>query len=76
MLKLKDLRGEDSPELTTMLQDLRKEAFELTFRSSAENVSNPSRQRQIRRTVARIMTILREREIATAKAATTNTQNA
>ena len=63
-MKIKDIRGEDSPELLKTLQDLKKEQFKLTFRASAENVSNPARHRQIRRTVARIKTILRERTAA------------
>lgn len=69
MLKLKDIRGEDSPELEKMLQDLKKEQFQLTFRASSENVTNPARQSQIRRTIARIKTILRERQTAAKKEA-------
>jgi large subunit ribosomal protein L29 len=68
-MKIKDIRGEDSPELLKTLQDLKKEQFQLSFRASAENVSNPSRHRQIRRTIARIKTILRERVAVAAAAA-------
>ncbi len=64
MMKIKDIRGEDSPELQKQLHDLKKEQFLLTFRASAENVSNPARHSQIRRTIARIKTILHEREVA------------
>ena len=65
-MKIEDIRGEDSPELVKTLQDLKKEQFHLNFRASAENVSNPSRHRQIRRTIARIHTVLRERTAAAA----------
>ena len=64
MMKIKELRGEDSPELVKTLQDLKKEQFRLTFRASSENVTNPARHRQIRPTIARIKTILTEREAA------------
>ena len=63
-MKISEIRGEDSPELLKMLQDLKQEQFKLTFRASSENVTNPSRHRQIRRTIARIKTILRERDTA------------
>ena len=65
-MKLKEIRGEDSPELIKTLQDLKKEQFQLTFRASSENVTNPARHRQIRRTIARIKTVLSERAAAAA----------
>ncbi len=64
MMKITDIRGEDSSELRKQLHDLKKEQFQLTFRASAENVSSPARHSQIRRTIARIKTVLREREAA------------
>ena len=63
-MKIKAIRGEDSPELIKTLQDLKKEQFRLTFRASSENVTNPARHRQIRRTIARIKTVLSERAAA------------
>ena len=61
-MQLSDIRGKDSGELRLDLQTLRKEQFQLPFRSSSDDVTNPARHRQIRRTIARIKTILRERE--------------
>ncbi len=61
-MKLSDIRGKDSGELKLDLQTLKKEQFQLSFRSSSDDVTNPARHRQIRRTIARIKTILRERE--------------
>ena len=66
MMSIQEVRGEDSPELMKTLQDLKKEQFKLTFRASSENVTNPARHRQIRRTIARIKTVLSEREAAAA----------
>ena len=48
-------------------QNFRKEFFRISFRSSGDDVVNPARRRQIRRTVARIKTVLRERELGEAK---------
>jgi large subunit ribosomal protein L29 len=40
---------------------LREERFRLTFRSATEAIENPLQFRTIRREIARIQTILRER---------------
>ena len=63
MEKLKDIRGKDTDELKLDVLTLKKEQFQLSFRSSTEDLTNPARKRQIRRTIARIKTILREREM-------------
>ena len=61
-MKIAEMRGKDSRELRLDLQGMRKELFELRFRATAEEISNTSRFRDLRRTVARIRTVLRERE--------------
>lgn len=57
-----EIRGLDSSELNSKLQDLRKEQFGLRFRGSSEEVAKTTRQREVRRTIARILTVLSERE--------------
>ena len=65
-----EIRGLDTPELQGMLHDLRKEQFQLRFRGSDEGAAMNTRNRDIRRTVARIMTVIGERDRAqTAQAA-------
>ena len=68
-MKLPEIRGKDSRQLALDLQALRKEAFGLRFKASAEEVSNTARFRQIRRTIARINTVLGERARAEQAAA-------
>ena len=58
----KELREKQPSELQFELKTLQKELFDLRFKSSAEALSNPSRISAIRRDVARIHTLLRERE--------------
>ena len=65
-MKLAEMRGKDSRELRLDLDTLRKELFQLRFHAASEEVGKPSRFREIRRTVARIHTVLRERENAEA----------
>lgn len=67
-MKLSDIRGKDSRELQLDVQSMRKELFELRFRAAAEEISNTSRFRDLRRQIARIQTVLRERELAEQKA--------
>ena len=63
-MKLEEIRGKDSRELQLDIQAMRKELFELRFRATAEEISNTSRFRDLRRTIARVKTILRERKLA------------
>jgi len=62
-MKAEDIRGLSEYELEQQLRDLRQELFNLRFQRAARQLSNPSRIGQVKRDVARIMTILREREI-------------
>ncbi len=61
-MKLNELRGKDSRELRLDIQELLKEQFQLRFKAANEEVANTARFRQIRREVAQINTVLRERE--------------
>ena len=74
MSKLKELRGKDSRELRLDIQELLKEQFTLRFKAANEELANTSRFRQIRRDIAQIKTVLREREIEQAKQQTQQTQ--
>ncbi len=64
-----DIRGVDTHDLEGRLADLRKEQFTQRFHGATESVARTSRHREIRRAIARIMTVLAERGAA-AKAAT------
>lgn len=57
-----EIRGQDSAELKSKLADLRKEQFGLRFHGSAETVNRTTRAREVRRTIARILMVLAERE--------------
>ena len=59
--KTSDLRDMSAEQLQGRLGELQEERFRLRFRSATESIENPIRFRTIRRDVARIQTILRER---------------
>jgi large subunit ribosomal protein L29 len=60
-MKVQDLRAKTEDELNAELMDLRKESFNLRFQRASGQLENSSRVREVRRTIARIKTILNER---------------
>jgi large subunit ribosomal protein L29 len=59
--KTADLRELSAEQLEARLGELKEERFRLRFRSATEAIENPIRFRTIRRDIARIQTILRQR---------------
>jgi len=61
--KVKELRDLTDEELERKLIDLKEELFRLRFQLATGQLENPMRIREVRRDIARTMTILREREL-------------
>ena len=61
-MKIKQLRDLGPEELTQKEKELKKELFDLNFQRKHGRVEKPGRFRTIRRDIARILTLLRERE--------------
>jgi large subunit ribosomal protein L29 len=68
-MKIKELREMTNEELATLRRDLKHESINLRLQQESGQLENPSRLRIVRRSVARIETILTARR-AEAKAAT------
>ncbi len=62
-MKARELRELSIPELKEKLSELREELFNLRFQKSIHKLENPMRIRQVKRDIARILTILREKEL-------------
>lgn len=62
-MKIEDIRDKPSEELQDDMLNSREELFNLKFQSATEQIENPARIRELRRTVARINTVLRQREL-------------
>ncbi|MEX0921814.1 MAG: 50S ribosomal protein L29 [Rhodovibrionaceae bacterium] len=60
-MKAEDIKAKSADELKTSLLDLRKEAFNLRFQAASGQLENTARVRQVRRDIARVKTILREK---------------
>jgi large subunit ribosomal protein L29 len=66
-VKTEKLREMTDDELGRALEDMRDELFNLRLRRRTGQLSNPLLLRTLRRRIARAMTILRERELSTAR---------
>ncbi len=68
-MKPSELRGLGAEELKGKEEELSRELFNLRFRHASGQLENSARLRMIRRELARVKTILRERQLATQKGA-------
>ena len=68
MTKIADLRPKTDDELKDQLADLQKEAFNLRFQRAQGSLENTSRVRVVRRDIARIKTLLTDRQRAASTA--------
>jgi large subunit ribosomal protein L29 len=58
---VKELRSLSIEELSTKLKDTNEEVSNLTFQAATSALTNPIKLRTLRRTIARIKTILNEK---------------
>jgi large subunit ribosomal protein L29 len=63
-MKPQDIRELTDEEIQERIKELQEERFRLRFRSATMELENPKLLTQIRRDIARMKTILRERELA------------
>ncbi|GGF29712.1 50S ribosomal protein L29 [Aliidongia dinghuensis] len=61
-MKASDVRAKSADELKTELLGLKKEQFNLRFQKASGQLENTARVFQVRRDIARIKTILAERQ--------------
>jgi large subunit ribosomal protein L29 len=63
-MKVEEIRDWDDNEIRARIEELQEERFRLRFRSATMELENPRLLQVIRRDIARMKTILRERELA------------
>jgi large subunit ribosomal protein L29 len=64
--QMKELTQKEDKELSLDLKATQKELFDLRFRATTEKLTSPSKIEQLRRNIARLKTIMRQREIKNA----------
>ncbi|MBO7187905.1 MAG: 50S ribosomal protein L29 [Clostridia bacterium] len=62
-MKAKELQGLSVAELNTKLAELKEELFNLRFRHATGQLENPVSLRNCRREIARVQTIIRQKEL-------------
>ena len=63
-MKMKELRPLTNAELANKLDDAHQEMFNLRFQRASGKLSNSARFAEVRKQIAQVKTILRERELA------------
>ncbi len=61
-MKFKELKNLSHEELLSKLKECKEELFNLRFQFSINQLKNPMRIRQVRKDVARILTMLNSRK--------------
>ena len=63
-MKAKELVDMDAEELEAKLAEAKEELFNLRFQNVTGQLDNPHRLREVRKDIARILTAIRQRELA------------
>ncbi|MGJ3240610.1 MAG: 50S ribosomal protein L29 [Anaerolineae bacterium] len=65
-MKIRELRAKNDGDLLDMFDDIKEELYVLRLNKSTGELIDTTEFRKTKRTLARILTILRERELAAA----------
>ncbi len=65
-MKIKDIRELSVNELQKTLNEQKEELFNLRFQHSINQLDNPMKIVETKKTIARLLTVLRENELAEA----------
>ena len=61
-MKATDIRERSDDELRKALSDLEEQLFKLRFQKSTGQIENPVKIREVRKDIARVMTVMTERQ--------------
>ena len=64
MMKINKINDMSSPELENELRELKTELFKLRFSLATHGLDNPMKIKEVKKDIARIKTVLRQRETA------------
>ena len=67
-MPVNDLRSMSSEDLAAELYDTRRELMNLRFRAATMQLSNVNEVKRVKKRVAQILTVMRERQIESASA--------
>ncbi len=61
-MKVNEIRNLTTEEISAKIKENKEELFNLRFQQATGNLEKPSRIKELRHTVARMKTVLKERE--------------
>ena len=61
-MNIKEVREKSNEDLKKTLDDMKVELFDLRFARATGSIDNPMRIRELKKSIARILTVLHERE--------------
>ena len=67
-MEMRKMREMTEVELNTELDKMKKELFNLRFQHVTGQLENPVKMRELKRDIARVKTIIREKELAKVQA--------
>ena len=67
-MKVKEIRDMTADELKTNLTNLKEELFNLRFQLATGQLDNSMRVKDVRKSIAKVLTVMRERELGIHKA--------
>jgi large subunit ribosomal protein L29 len=67
-MKVKEIRDMTSDELKNNLSSLKEELFNLRFQLATGQLDNSMKVKDVRKSIAKVMTVMRERELGINKA--------
>ena len=65
-MKAVEIRGMTPAELETKREELKKELFNLRFQHATNQLTNPGKIADVKKDIARVKTIIREKQTASA----------
>ena len=62
-MKTNELRDKNELELNQLLKDLKDELFNLRFQHAINQLENPMRINSVKKDIARVMTVIKEKQL-------------
>lgn len=62
-MKVQEIRELETKELLQKVEEFKKELFELRFQQATGQLTNTARVKEVRKSIAKIKTVIREREL-------------
>lgn len=66
-MNVKEIRAKSNAELLKEIDSLKEELFNLRFQQATGQLDNPARMREVKKTIARIKTVITERTLSDAQ---------